>query len=341
MMKSSILLLGVLGLFGCQDCEEWSRDPHRPGYPLVGTPLASDWQAETLPLPPRMLPLAIDIMRGSGPDNVWLTAEINSQRTTARVMLRYDSKSWQWVRDMPIKCVINVWPVSPTDVWAVGYQGCAAHFDGKTWTQHDVPDVEYDLNDVWASPTGEAIVSSGNKPLFRFDGSSWSTIPDPPEFTNSSVHGPWGTAAEPMWVVGILGFSDDKTGRPGQDRIGRHDQSGWHFDSLEHLDRNGLVLFGGSSPRDIWALSFQNASFHFDGHTWQVHKTIDSGMLSGMTGVSPTEAYAVGEPGLVLRWDGIAWKPLRTGTNQLFMSVYAAPGLLFVGGDKVYRRLVR
>src|SRR5687768_8103850 len=69
--------------------------------------------------------------------------------------------SWEEVASPTIQELRAISGVSPTDIWAVGTEGIALHFDGTSW--HSVPSGTDDLlqtvqafspSDVWAGGIG-------------------------------------------------------------------------------------------------------------------------------------------------------------------------------------------
>ncbi|HEX5133643.1 MAG TPA: hypothetical protein VFX92_14305 [Candidatus Krumholzibacteria bacterium] len=63
----------------------------------------------------------------------------------------------------------------------------------------------------------------------------------------------------------------------------------------------------GSSPQQAFALSAQHI-FHFDGKDWKLESLPPlPGDLNAVSGVSAELAFAVGDAGTILRWNGKAW----------------------------------
>jgi len=59
-------------------------------------------------------------------------------------------------------------------------------------------------------------------------------------------------------------------------------------------------------------------------------------------GRGPTEAWAVGEEGVVLRWNGAEWRQVSSPTDAYLLGVGAAPeGLLAVGLRRTVLRAMR
>lgn len=68
--------------------------------------------------------------------------------------------------------------------------------------------------------------------------------------------------------------------------------------------------------------------FRYDGRTW--HPIPSPGHVSVLHGLSPDFVYAVGYGGLMARWDGHAWTPVRLSVESHFT------GLFVAGQDEMY-----
>lgn len=84
----------------------------------------------------------------------------------------------------------------------------------------------------------------------------------------------------------------------------------------------------GGSHDDSGALS------HFDGKRWSaVPLPAGTPLLMSVSAASRTEAYAVGQHGWALTWNGTAWRPSPTGVKDPLEDVYAAGhGVAFAVG---------
>jgi hypothetical protein len=62
-----------------------------------------------------------------------------------------------------------------------------------------------------------------------------------------------------------------------------------------------------------------------------------------VAGTSPTDIYAVGEVGTVLRFDGSSWEPIPLSRTVLLLNLRAEPGgiLTAVGSNRTTIRLSR
>ena len=285
-----------------------------------------EWVAEALPLPQGASGLWINVIRGTGADDIWLLTNANIDKYVMRLAFHYDGTRWTNVTDLPVKARTSIFPLSKTDVWAVGLQGTAAHFDGKTWTTYKLPNVDYDLVDVFARPNNDVWVAAAGPHVTHYDGKDWTSL-TPPELAETSVQELWGTDKEVLVPV-----------NPKQppSRMARFDGTKW---SAETVGPGGITLIHGSGPTDIWALSRQNQGYHFDGTAWTKFPTLEKNPFWALSVAGPNNAFAAGENGQIIHWDGTAWKKSPSGTREQLVSIFAPKnGKALAGGSKLYRQ---
>ncbi|MGV3626045.1 MAG: hypothetical protein ACO1OB_34870 [Archangium sp.] len=70
--------------------------------------------------------------------------------------------------------------LSPTDVWAVGNNGTALHFDGANWSKQ-ATGTSNDLKSVWAASSNDVWVVGSGSTVLRWNGSAFATVPNVPE----------------------------------------------------------------------------------------------------------------------------------------------------------------
>ena len=187
-------------------------------------------------------------------------------------------------------------------VLAVGAGGLIARFDGQGWGVQYAP-THATLNDVWgAAPDDLRAVGEGGT-LLRFDGTAWSQVAVP---TTSSLRtvarapdGTWVAAGD--WVL----LQDDGTG--------------WHADPAYTW---GYWNDAASDGERLWLVGDYGRILAREGGAW-----IDQGApwvrWNGVWAPSPGEAFAVGEAGSILHFDGVSWGPMDSGTTA---DLYAVSG---------------
>ncbi|MBL9005756.1 MAG: hypothetical protein JNJ46_15980 [Myxococcales bacterium] len=316
-MKKLFCALGSF-LLSISSCSKTTQPPPAPE--------PAEWLPESLPLRADVKKLWINVIRGTATDDIWLLANVNLERVQERWVFHFDGSQWTDVTtQLPARARTAVFPISKTDVWAVGAQGTAAHYDGKTWTQHQIPNFYYDFVDVFARGREVWVAAAGAR-VVHYDGQAWNVL-TPPELAETSVHELWGTAQQVLIPVNT---------KDTMKHIARYRGGVW---SKEPVGPGGLTLIHGSSDTDIWALSRQGQGYHFDGTSWKSFPTIDKISLWSLSVAGPDRALAVGDKGTILRWDGHAWLRSASGTEAQLVSVYAPTGgKALVGGDRLYRQ---
>jgi len=83
--------------------------------------------------------------------------------------------------DMPRESYLNaltdVWGTSSSDIFAVGYSGTIAHWDGSIWSLMENPAEDYEgITGIWGSSSSNVYAVSMNPQgyVLHYDGSSWS-----------------------------------------------------------------------------------------------------------------------------------------------------------------------
>ncbi len=224
--------------------------------------------------------------------------------------------------------------VARDDVWAVGGNGLVAHFDGKTWTL-DRPDVtrvsptmasHYDLLDVsaWA---GEVWVSASRADYYRFDGKTWSAV-----HAVRSMQMFWGSSPHDVWLPGGVAAHFD----------------GKAWSSMPQFPRTVGRSVHGTSASDVWMVGWVGpprdkvgSVTHFDGATWtEVPMPAETRLLWTVYAARADEAYAVGDDGTAVVWNGKSWRTTVTGLSpgdaSTLLAIYSpGGGVAFASGDSL------
>lgn len=82
-----------------------------------------------------------------------------------------------------------------------------------------------------------------------------------------------------------------------------------------------ISSIAGTSSDDVWA-SAGAAMLHWDGRAWTQKRTDAAGTLRKARALSRSDAWAVGEAGSVLRWNGSDWLQSHPSTNADFLAVW-------------------
>jgi hypothetical protein len=236
--------------------------------------------------------------------------------------------------------------VSPTDIWAVGFQGSgpttlAENFNGTTWSKVATPNpsgaTSAELNGVSALSSSAvwAVGESSSGPLVEFfNGKSWSIQASP------TITGGGGTlnavdalSATDVWAVGNTG-----TGESRDQLIENFNGTSWSI--VQAPSSNGaLTGISAVSSSDIFAVGgggkdVPNELVQFNGTTWSV---VPNGPASAdaVDAISATDVWAAGSDGLWnfngATWSQVAFSNGNTANDFSAISGTTANNLFAVG----------
>jgi len=250
-----------------------------------------------------------------------------------------------------IKDLQAVSAVSPTDVWAVSdtshfSETLILHWDGTRWSQVTSPNPGLDANEligVSATSATDAWAVGGAGTLLpgpylryrtlvlRWDGTMWSQVASPnPSEGGNILFGVSAVSPADAWAVGY-----DDIPNETETLILHWDGTGWSrvIGPNPGSGSNKLSAVSAVSPIDPWAVgdsrdvatsAHETLIVHWNGRRWSHVKSPNPGSsfntLTGVSAVSPTDAWAVGiyrdeaEIGhtLALHWDGSRWSQVKT-----------------------------
>ncbi|MCA9617540.1 MAG: hypothetical protein KC731_00875 [Myxococcales bacterium] len=189
------------------------------------------------------------------------------------------------------------------------------------------------LSGVWGSGPDDVFIVGGSDDggeIYHYDGTSWSPMTLP--------------AGTPL-MVWSYGFGPSDVYSVGLEGAMLHyDGSSWS--AIDTGTTEQLWGIFGFSPSDLWIVGGDPFTddpliLHYDGSTFTPHVVEASENLQGakslfkVWGIDGT-VYAVGQKGLILRFDGSAWKAMPAGAkaDQDFVSLWGtrADHIVAVGG---------
>lgn len=188
------------------------------------------------------------------------------------------------------------------------------------------------LSGVWGSGPNDVFVVGGTNSggeIYHYDGSTWSPmeVPDVPLLVWVYGFGP-----DDVYAVGVAGG------------MVHYDGSGWSVvDTGTTDDLWGVFGFG---PGEVWVVGgdpFDNPPIilSYDGSSFTTYPVAasdnpqDAKSLFKVWGIDG-DLYAVGQKGLILRFDGTDWKAMPAGAqaDQDFVSLWGTrpDHIVAVGG---------
>lgn len=311
--------------------------------------------------------VAVNAIWGSGPTDVWAVG-------TRGFAAHFDGTKWEVRRPNTLLALFAVWGSGPTDVWAVNAGNTVFHWNGSAWEERQIgqnaegpdetrpilalsgsgpenilalvepkSDVFVECPSIWG---GTTMVSCPDVYRFsRVEGTlAWRKAFDESVICNTlytegfyctGLSGLWTAPEGDPWLVGESG----KAIRPRAG--GTLPEFAGALDETHSLVT--LESVGGSSSKDVWTVGASGTIRHFTGGTeWVRTEVPTNAHLRNVYAPSATEAWAVGDDGAVVRWNGTTWSlektPLDARPRPLYAAWGAPNGDTFVGGEHVILR---
>lgn len=190
---------------------------------------------------------------------------------------------------------------------------------------------------AWGAASDDMWAVGEQATVLRFRAGRFEPVAvGPPDAT---FYGVWGAAADDVWIVGATAAQQGLI---------------FHFDgaSFEEVrpiaggERADAALFKvwGSSAYDVFVVGDRGAVLRFDGARWERMEVGTEAFLFTVWGTGPNDAWAVGGlgVGVVLHWDGTAWRDATPAQAPGLRGVTGTGGVVYVVGENGYAaRLVR
>lgn len=183
----------------------------------------------------------------------------------------------------------GVWGGASNDVFAVGFGGLIAHYDGSVWTRME-SGTSADLEEIWGSASDDVYAVGEGGAILHFDGEAWSQMVSG---TTGYLNDVWGSSPTDIWAVGEVELEKDHV-------ILHYDGVEW---SVVRTGEGGLLGVHGAAANDIYAVgglrneddSVKGVALHYDGTSWT---EIDAGVNMFLWDVAVTapggDCYMVG-----------------------------------------------
>ncbi len=199
----------------------------------------------------------------------------------------------------------GIWANSPSDVWAVGDESIALHYDGMTWQKSSIPDdnggvPKTDLKAVWASGPSDVWAVGTLGRAFHYDGQGFRQTPTNVQAV-SNLNAVWGLHENDVWAVG-----GDPT------KVNTQDVVHWTGQSWQSVN-TGLLgnLFGvwAGAPNHVYACgtvaqpSQKGQLIHFNGQKWEGIDPQTSSELHAIWGTLENRIFMVGVSGAIVYRD--------------------------------------
>ena len=239
---------------------------------------------------------------GSSSSDVYVAGYTKEDETWGSgIVLHYDGSTWSKIMDefdtFGTKWGFDtIWCSSATDIftlWDDGWRFQIIHYDGSTWsvvwTSDDMGEYERSFLDIWGSSSSDVFVSG--KSVLHYDGSTWSKMESD---TIKTIDGDniWGLPSGDVYTDG-----------GGPKEILHYDGSNWSaMESPIYLSYKSSIWC--SSPSNIFLPADDGRIYYYNGLDWFDMETEAEKDLNDIWGSSATDAFAVGDYGVVLHYDG-------------------------------------
>jgi hypothetical protein len=274
-------------------------------------------------------------------------------------LYHFDGDVWSAVDAGGYGVYRAVWGRSASEVYAVGPKGVVKYFDGTGWSDKPIADSVV-VDDIWGTGPGNLYATSYSGDLFLYDGLAWENIPlDYPAGTGVArlIDG---ASATNILITGSVSFQFDGSqwhpvDHPTTDHGGvvwLDDLHASGEDNYYAVSSEALYHFDGSTWTELWRTPSVNPRTQLRGvwrgasdpvlvvgslgDIWQYQDggatmlNLTTFTISDMWGSSTDNAYAVGEFGTVLRYDGSSWARGDTISRTAVTSIWGR------GEDDVY-----
>lgn len=254
--------------------------------------------------------------------------------------------------------LLDVWGANVDDVWAVGLSGTLLHWNGLLWKQEEKTSA-YDLSGVHGTGPNRVVVVGAGGLYMEWDGNhwtrrdvgtilplrrvwvgehetwslpSWGNDPQSKGFnflhvTDSGVERVvgvtpyllrriFGTAADRLWAVGDF------------NTVLEYDGTAWRpLPSPQSPQRpppvfETVLAVWGTSAEDLWVAG-NGLAFYRRTPTGFRSADTAPGFVNGMFGFSENEIFAVGNGGLLMRWNGAQWSSLSDNNYLSYNGLFS------------------
>lgn len=166
------------------------------------------------------------------------------------------------------------------------------------------------LRDVVVNSATSAFAVGWNNFLARWDGAKWTIDAPPAGIATRLLNAVWSDGPKNAWAVG------------SGSTILRYDGASWSTvsDNAKPITGAADFYYGvWGSGSDVW-IAGESGITHCKAPTACALEYASQGMY-GLWGSSPTNVFAVGTGGKILRYNGSVWTPMSSPTNRLLVRI--------------------
>jgi hypothetical protein len=213
-------------------------------------------------------------------------------------------------------------------VWAAGSAGRVLRLQGDEWSLLQTPTQEQ-LTSVWGTSNSNVWVAGYGGVVLQYDGTQWLDRSPPYQrfaALDAGVVGPDAAVAKRrnLWGVWVAG-SDDQT-----DAVFVVGDEGtvlvWQAEEWSRVAtgdvQENLSGVWGANPSNVFAVGEFGTVIKGNSTSFERQQTGIARGLKGVWGRRANEVYAVGIEGTVLRYDGSSWSQIDGAPRQVLQDIW-------------------
>ena len=198
----------------------------------------------------------------------------------------YDGINWSMAYESSICYSIDA--IDANNIWVGGSSGNFYHYDGNDWSLTDVTSSDIEDLHLIDENNGWAVGNSGK--VFYFNGIGWSLNQEAENFAWYSI---LAFNSSDIWLYRNINYYAQISHWNGTD---------WSI-FLTLNDSGGGAAISGMSSNDIWFGSTEGYIHHWNGNDLQEITSPTSNNINDLKMTSSDDGWAVGENGVVLRYN--------------------------------------
>lgn len=220
-------------------------------------------------------------------------------------MMHWNGHQWSSLATGGGRPFSGVFGFGPRNIWAVGYAGALARFDGQYWSEVTNPTTSKEtLFGIWGSSPTDIWAVGNNGEILHGNGSTWESHK---QKTDKAFFAIWGSGPTDIYAI-------------GQDGICAHfDGTDW---TLATLSSAWLTAVTGTSASDVWAAGRTGTLLHYDGEVWQSQHGPTTDNITSIVALSRDEVWMTTDKGTLFHYKNQEWNPLQT--DQRLESIASA-----------------
>jgi len=184
------------------------------------------------------------------------------------LVMNWNGNEWKSLKLEQYSGLTDIWGSSPTNIFAVGYNGTILKYNGNQWLKMD-SQTDLSLFKIWGTNSNNIYATgydsrSGKGVLLHFNGQSWLKIFD----NNINDNPPSGM------MYAIWGYDSTFYLIAGS---GRYTGQMYEWSEIElPNETTGINEVKGNNQKDIFMVGYFGLMMHWNGKRWKLFNNFDS-----------------------------------------------------------------